>query len=560
MNRKKCAVLLIAATTCLVFLGCSQKKDAEDSVADAMAGILTEYMPDATPEQGDWLMLQLSAEMPHLNPITSTDAYATWVQMWVFDTLLDRDPITLESLPYAAESWEISEDHLQYTFHLRKDIVFSDGVPATANDVKFAFDMLMDPKVDAPHLRSYFNDITACEVLDDYTVRFTCNKPYYRHLVMLGDLYVIPRHIYGEGDFNNHPNNRAPVGSGMYMMESWETGQKITLTRNPHYWRTKETRQPYFDKVVYSIITDDNTAFQVLSRGDLDFLAMPAETFMRRANTKKIKAQFNRFAYSRPAYSYIGWNLRKPMFSDKTTRLALTMLMDRQTICDKIYYGQAQVIPGNFMPGTPEYNNAIKPVPFDPSQAAELLEKAGWKHGNDGILERDGVRFSFEVGTTIQNPIAEKILTIYKEELARVGIELVIRPMEWASLLERVDKREFDAILMSWMMPPDPDPYQVWHSSQADAGSNYIGYVNEESDRIIEEARTEFDREKRIALYYRFQEILYDEQPYLFLLTPKSLVAADKRIEGMRVYPFGFGTPEYQREWFVPKSLQRYGK
>jgi len=559
--KRRSTVLLLSIVACLIAFGCSQKKSETPSRAtEDMDDILTEYMPDVSPEQGDYLMLHLPAEMPHLNPLTSSDAYASEALAWIFDVLLDRDPVTLESLPHLATSWEISEDHLQYTFHLRQDVVFSDGEPLTADDVKFTYDMLMDPKVDAPHLRSYFNEVTTCEVVDDYTVRFTCSKPYYLHLVMLGGLPIMPKHIYGEGDFNNHPNNRAPIGSGMYMFESWETGQKVTLTRNPHYWEQAINGRPNFDKIVFAIITDDNTAFQVMSRGDIDFMKMPAETFMRRANTEKFKEQFNRFAFSRPAYNYIGWNLRKPMFADKTTRLALTMLMDRQLICDEIYYGQAQVIAGNFMPNTPEHNNDIQPVPFDPEQAAKLLAEAGWKPGGNGILERDGMRFSFEVGTTIQNPVAEKVLTVYKEELARVGVELVIRPMEWASLLDRVDKREFDAILMGWYMTPDPDPYQVWHSSQADSGSNYIGFINEESDRIIEEAREEFDRDKRIALYHRFQEILYEEQPYLFLLAPKALAAGDKRIYGIRTYPFGLDAPEYQRYWFVPQSLQRYGK
>ena len=557
MKKEACMVMSLTAAVFLIAFSCSQKKsDTPSRATEDMGDILTAYMPDATPEQGDWLMLHLPAEMPHLNPLTSSDAYASEALAWIYDSLLDRDPETLENLPNAATSWEISDDHLQYTFHLRKDMAFSDGEPLTAADVKFTYDMLVDPAVDAPHLRSYFNDITSCEAVDDYTVRFTCSKPYYRHLVMLGGLQIMPRHIYGEGDFNNHPNNRAPIGSGMYMLESWETGQRITLTRNPHYWGTQEKGWPHFDKIVYAIITDDNTAFQVMSRGDIDFMAMPAEMFMRRANTEKFKEQFNRFAYARPAYNYIGWNLRKPMFADKTTRRALTMLLDRQLICDEIYYGQAQVISGNFMPNTPEHNTTLTPVPFAPQQATVLLEQAGWKTGKDGILERDGVQFSFEVGTTNQNPVAEKVLTIYMEELARVGIKLVIRPMEWASLLERVDKREFDAILMGWSMPPDPDPYQVWHSSQADAGSNYIGFINEETDQLIEEARVEFDRDRRIALYHRFQEILHEEQPYLFLLAPKALTAADKRIHGIQIYPFGLD----QRDWFVPKSMQRYGK
>ena len=550
-NKTGRTTLLIAAL--IVFsAGCGGPHRGDSDMGE----ILTEYGTEGPPEPGDWLMLNIPAEMPHLNPLTNSDYYATTVLDWIFDTLLDRDPETMENLPNAAKGWEISDDHLVYTFHLRDDVKFSDGTPMTAADVKFSFDKVMDPKVDAPHLRNYFEDITGCEEVDTHTVRFTCNKPYYRHLVMIGGLYIIPRHIYGEGDFNNHPNNRAPVGSGRYALEGWETGQRVTLARNPHYWGAKEQDGPWFDKIVYAIITDETAAFQVLARGDLDFMGLRPELFIRRGNTPRFQEQFNRFAYSRPAYNYIGWNLRKPLFKDKQTRKALAMLLDRELIRDEIYYGQAEIIAGNFMPGTPEHNNALQPVAFDPEGARALLAEAGWKDTDtDGILDRDGVAFRFDAATTNQNPVAESVLTVFMEELARVGIQLTIRPMEWASLIDRVDKREFDAILMGWSMPPDPDPYQVWHSSQVDAGSNYIGFVNEESDRLIEAARVSFDQDERIALYRRFQEILHEEQPYLFLLAPKVLAAGDKRLHGIRVYPFGID----QREWFVPKALQRYG-
>lgn len=552
---KSCGLTIVLALSGMG-VGCSGGGGQEDTAPD-LSDVLAEYKPDAIPESGDWLMLHLPAEMPHLNPLTSSDYYASTVLAWVFDTLLDRDPATLDNLPMAAASWEISEDHLTYTFHLRNDIRFSDGVPLTAHDVKFTYDKLMDPSIDAPHLRSYFVDVVACEVLDDFTVRFSCSKPYYRHLVMIGGMSILPRHLFAEGDFNNHPNNRNPIGSGMYMIERWETGRQLVLTRNPHYEGRCPKGRPYFDKIIYSIILDDNAAFQVLSRGDLDFISMNPELFVRRANTPRFRERFNRFSYFRPAYNYVGWNLRKPLFRDKETRTALTLLMDRELIRDRIYYGQALVIHGNFMPGSPEHHDGISPLPFDPDRARKLLAQAGWADTNgDGLLDREGVPFRFETLLTIQNPVAEKILTVYKEELARVGIELIIRPMEWASLLERVDKREFDSILMGWSMPPDPDPHQVWHSSQSEAGSNYIGFINEESDVLIEAARTEFDRDKRISLYRRFQEILHEEQPYLFLLAPKVLAAGDKRIEGIRMYPFGLD----QRDWFVPTPLQRYGK
>ncbi|MBW7862780.1 MAG: hypothetical protein GX580_04355 [Candidatus Hydrogenedens sp.] len=550
------ALLAVTFLSLALFSGCGGPKPASEAGDGAVPSGLTEYMPEAAPEQGDWLLLRLPTEMPHLNPLTSTDYYSGKVLDYIFDGMLIRNPVTLEMEPWVAESYEVSEDHLVYTFHLRKDVVFSDGAPLTAQDVKFTFDRLKDPAVDAPHLRNYIADITSVEVVDDYTVRFTCDKPYYLHAVVIGGMYIIPKHIYGVGDFNNHPNNRAPVGSGLYVLESWATGREVVLSRNTRFWGAAEKGLPHFDKIKFIAITDDNAAFQVLARGDMDAMRLLPEDWVRRANTPKFTERFNRFTTGRPAFNYIGWNTRKPQFSDRETRRALAMLMNRNQIITEIYQGLAMPVVAGFMPGTPENNGSLVPISFDPAGAAALLGQAGWLDSNgDGTLDRDGTEFRFDAFITNQNPVAEKILTLYKEELARAGIELVIRPMEWASLLDRVDKRDFDVILMAWMMTPDPDPYQIWHSSQAEKGSNYVGFVNEEADRLVEAARVSFDRNERIRLYHRFQEILYGEQPYLFMMAPKELMAVDKRIQGIRGHLFGME----EREWFAPRALQRYG-
>ena len=555
------AILIILMAGVFVLSGCGGSPSSGSSGGSAhLSAGLTEYGTDVPPEQGDWLIRRLPAEMPHLNPLTSSDAYATIVMDRIFDSLLFRDPMTLELKPSVATEWTVSDDHLVYTFKLRTDVTFSDGVPLTAHDVKFTFDKLMDPTTDAPHLRNYFKDVTDCEVVDDHTVRFTCDQPYYLHTVILGLNYIMPKHIYGEGDFNNHPNNRNPIGSGMYVLEKWETGLQVVLARNERYWGAAETGMPHFDKIILEIILDDNAAFQKLSRGDLDMMGLRAEDWVRRADTPRFKMQFNKFAYNRPAFSYIGWNQRRPVFEDKRVRRALTMLLDRETIINEIYYGFAEVISGGFMPGTPEAHPDIVPLPFDPLAAEALLDEAGWVDSNgDSIRDKDGIPLRFEVFTTNQNPVAEKILTLYQEELKRHGIRLVIRQMEWASLLERVHGRDFDAMMMGWAMTPDPDPYQIWHSSQSEAGSNYIGFNNPEADDLIERARISFDKDERVRLYRRFHEIQHEEQPYTFLLTSKALLAMDKRVHNFRTYPFGLFS-EFDQNWFVPKALQRYGQ
>ncbi|MCA1901455.1 MAG: peptide-binding protein [Candidatus Hydrogenedens sp.] len=537
----------------LLIAGCMPSVDGPVGNEPSSTG-LTEFGVGEAPAQGDWLITRLSAEMPHLNPITSTDAYSTLVLAWIFDSLLDRNPQTLELIPRVAHHWDVSEDHLSYTFYLRQDVCFSDGHPLSAKDVKFTFDKLMDPTTDAPHLKNYYMDVETCEVLDNYTVRYHCKKPYYQHAVMLGLLEILPEHIYGKGDFNNHPNNRKPIGSGPYILAEWQTGLQLVLSRNPNYWR-KDEGQPYFDRIIYQIILDDNSAFLKLRRNDLDYMAIRPEDWMRRAQSETFQKQFNIFMYPRPAYNYIGWNLRREVFKEKTVRHALTLLLNREQIIKRLYYGMAEPINTPFMPGTPEYHNGVRPWTYNPEEAKKLLDASDWiDHNGDSIRDKNGTDLAFEIMTTNSNPIAEKILTVYQEDLSRAGIRMQIRQMEWASLLERVDSRNFDAVLMGWQMPPDPDPYQVWHSSQAEKGSNYVGFINEEADQLIEQARVCFDRDKRIQLYRRFQEIVNDEQPYTFLMAPKAIIAVDKRVHGIRIYPFGV----YEREWFVPQNLQKY--
>lgn len=504
------------------------------------------------PVDGGWLIYNLPAEMENLNPFTSQDAYSARLNEAIFDTLLDRDPATLELIPELAESWEIGDDKLTYTFTLREGLRYSDGEPLTVNDVKFSFDTIKDPTVNAPQMRNYFQDVQTCEVLDDRRVKFTCDKPYFKHLSVLGSLEIIPQHIYGTGDFNTHPNNRNPIGSGPYKLERWTTGQEVVLVRNENYWGEK----PHILRRVYKIITNDEAAFQVLQRGELDLLGMRPEMWVTRTTDPDFEERFYKLKYYTPSYYYIGWNLRRPQFQDKLVRRALTMLLDRQSILDSIYYGFGRVTTGSFFFEEPEYNKEVQPWPFDPAGAQELLSQQGWVDTDgDGVREKDGVPLRFEFLVVNDSVTAEQIATVYQEELKRAGVDMSIRQLEWATFLESVKKHNFDAATLAWSLSPDPDPYQVWHSSQTVVdGSNSVGFENAEADQIMEAARQEFDRDKRIQMYHRFHEILHEEQPYTFLFVPMALVALDKRFKDVSVYPYGLEP----LEWWVPTELQRY--
>ncbi|MFA6242332.1 MAG: peptide-binding protein [Candidatus Hydrogenedentales bacterium] len=550
-------LLLFAAAVA----GCGQAGD-EKLISRGLTPLnsLVSEATNDSPVDGDWIVFRLPAEPGHLNILLDTaDSYGNQVCSTIFETLLERDNRTMEWKPLLAESWEISDDHLSYTFHVRKDATFSDGAPITAQDVKFTLDLIQNPANETADLRNYYQDVTSTELLDDYTIRFHCSKPYFRHLDMLGGgIPVYPKHVYAGQDFNKHPNNRLPVGSGQYTFEKWETNRQIVLTRNENYWN--KDRIPHIKKQAFQIITDDDVSFQVLSQEGFDWGETRPEQWVTRMATPEFSDRFYKYSTVAPPgyatnFAYIAWNMRDPRFQDKRVRQALTMLLDRQTILDTIFEGLGQVVSGSESTMTPEYDASIKPWPFDPERAKALLAEAGWADTDgDGILDKDGRKFEFVFLFPEGRKEYVLLATVFKQELEYAGIRMTISPREWASFLESVTKRSFDAMSLSWALPYNTEPYQIWHSTQTEKGSNYPGFKNAEADQILDSIRLEFDRSKRIELNHRLHAILHEEQPYTFLFNRYILYATSKRFRDIYVYSKGAD----QTEWWVPKGLQRY--
>ncbi|MEW6143848.1 MAG: peptide-binding protein [Thermodesulfobacteriota bacterium] len=506
------------------------------------------------PVEGDWLIYHLSAEPATLNPITATDAYEGIITGGnVYETLVKRDNATLELKPLLAESWTISDDKLTYTFKIREGIKWQDGVPFTADDIVYSYKTIMDPKVDAPQLRSYYQEIKDVEAIDEHTVKFTYARPYFLALEFCGGIPIVPRHIFEKGDFNTNPAGRAPVGTGPFRFVKWTTGREIVLEKNPDYWGEK----PHINKIVFRIITDPSVALQVLKREELDVASLTPIQWEMQTGSPDFEKNFDKFSYYTPNYSYIGWNSARPFFSDKRVRRAMTHLVNRELILNKIMFDLGAVVTNPFYINSPEYDKDIKPIPYDPARAKSLLEEAGWTdHDGDGIRDKDGVKFAFEFLIPGGSETGEKIATILKEELDKMGIKMDIRKTEWAVFTTRLNERKFDAVTLAWSMGVESDPYQIWSSTQAESGSNFVGFKNAEADRLIEQARQEFDRQKRIELYRKFSEIVNDQQPYTFLFCRKATVAVAKRFENVTVYPLGVDPIE----WYVPQELHRYAE
>jgi len=503
----------------------------------------------------DWLMNRLPAEPDTLNPLTASDAYAGIIDNYIYEPLVDRNLDTLELYPKLASTWEISADGLVYTFKVRQGVKFQDGVPVTARDFKYCFDRIMDEKVNAPFLRNYYQDIRKAEVLDDYTIKFTYARPYFRALELCGGVQAIPKHLFErDPDFNKSPLGRAPVGTGPYKFVEWVTGQKIVLERNDAYWGQ---HHPQIKRIVFRVINESSSALIELKKRQIDLMDLSPLQWTKQTSSERFKEAFRKEQYYEPNFSYIGWNIRKPFFSDKRVRRAMTMMVDRPTLLKNLLFGLGIVVTGEAYVKSPYYDTAIQPWPYDPEGAKKLLDEAGWiDHDGDGIRDKDGVPFKFEFLIPSSSIFANQLGTVLKEELKKAGIVMEIRSLEWATFSKLVDGREFDAMAMGWSLSVETDPYQLWHSSQMGKGSNYVGFKNDEADRIIVEARRTFDRDKRIALLKRFHHILHDEQPYTFLFCQPSLVAISRRFGNVIIHNLGIEP----KEWSAPKQALSIGR
>ncbi|HEY7168891.1 MAG TPA: peptide-binding protein [Candidatus Binatia bacterium] len=568
--------------------GCRSDEPAD--TANAGAPTAAEKNVSKTPVTGDWLILHSLADPEQLNPVTSNDATASEILNYIFESLLTRDPRSLELKPDLAETRPaLSGDKLTYTFKIRKDVHFSDGQPLTGEDVLFSIKVIKCPLVNAPFLRVYFNSVVDARLIDPYQISFVTNEPYFLNESQLGSIQILPRHYYDPdnllknvsvrdllkdpdqlspavkkfADNFNRNFNRNPMGSGPFKFTEWKTGRTVELERDSNYWGKGKAGidQVYLDRLRYRIITNQDAALVTLKSGGLDVLDLSPIQHTRGTGSARFKSEFQKYEYFAPSYSYIGWNNANPIFRDKRVRQAMTYFTDREQMVKSILFGLGEVVESPIFIFRPEYDKSLHHYSFNPQKAMALLKEAGWADTDgDGILDKviDGkkVPFRFEFKIPSASATGKAILLVLQDQLRLYGISASVRELDWTIFLDEVKNHKFDAVLMAWAMPAsEPDEYQVWHSSQAaNKGSNHISYKNARVDQILEQYRREFDEKKRIALYREFQEILNDEQPYTFMFARKTVTAVQRRVHGIQVYPSGLRP----LEWWVPTALQKY--
>lgn len=486
--------------------------------------------PNRSAPQGGILNYNLDAEPESLHPLMGGDLYSTYFKEYVFDYLCVNSDQTWELLPRLAERWEVSKDGLTFTFFLRKDAFFHNGENVTAEDVKFSFEAIREPKHQALNLLPYFEKFKKVDIVDKYTIKFIASETYFQNLTTLcANMPILPKSVYG--DINKSVKmQKEAIGSGPYKLEKYDKAQSITVKKFDKWYgdKTKEWKGYFnFNQVNFRFTKEDNIMIERLKKGDLDFAYMNTESFKKATGAPfGTKVFANKVENSQPkAYGFIGFNFKREIFQSRDTRQALAHLTNRDLINKKFFNGW------NFLATSPVYVKseqapANAAIEFSPKKAQELLTKAGWADSDkNGILDKtiNGQKIEFKVSLIYANKDSEKYWTILKEDAKKAGVEIELKLLEWNSFVKAIDDKNFDMMAMGWGGGDvEDDPKQIWHStSNGKGGSNYISYANPEVDKLIDQARGELDKGKRKDTFKKVYGLIADDVPYIFMFNRK---------------------------------------
>ena len=453
----------------------------------------------------------------------------------------------LKKREYGKAFLPVVEHNPVILFHLRTGVRFHDGHIFDADDVKFTYDAIMDPTNVSPRLPDY-EPVKDVEVLDPLTVRIVYKRLYSPALGtwMMG---ILPEHLLNPAALEDEARrrgldpgtmsirlssfNRQPTGCGPFRFREWKSDRYILLDRFIDYWEGP----PNYREYAYRVIPDMLTQEMEFYAGAVDsYQAQPHQV-----HRLKDDPRFQNFSGLSLGYTYVGYNMRRQPFDDLRVRKALGMAIDVDQIIRYVLYGQGEHITGPFPKQTDFYSHAVKPLPYDPEGALQLLAQAGWKRNKDGWLEKDGKRLEFTLITNQGNPIRKQLLPIVQNSWRKIGVDARTDLLEWAVFIqERVNKLDFDALILGWGMGIEPDLYQIWHSSQTGPYQlNFVGFKNDEADDLIIKIRQEYDRARQVADCHRLHEIIAVEQPYTFLFVRRWTALLDKRIVIMKRDPSG---------------------
>lgn len=427
-------------------------------------------------------------------------------------------------VPDLAESWESTDDLLEYTFRLKDGVTWHDGTPFTADDVVFTVETVLNPENNASG-RANISSISSAEAIDDLTVKFTLNQPFAALPVMLGyNRVIFPKHLWEGLDFASPASYlQNPVGTGPFKFVEQVQGSHLELARYDDYF----AGTPNLDGMVFKVIPDGNNRVAQVVSGDVDFAVIdPPQIDAVEGNENveiRLAPQVN--------YYFFAINHSNPKLQDVRVRQALAYAVDRQAIIDNILQGTGEPATGPINPLLGAYYNPdVKTYEYDMETAASLLAEAGWTKGDDDILTNAaGEKFTLRFNGPSNYPIMVQVITYAQQQYQQLGFDVTLEIVDWPVHLEMYASQQYDLLMQWWITPPDPDLYPHYHTEV----NNRWKYSNAEADELMTRSRAEPDVQKRIEIFHELQALLAEDVPVVYLYYPQEVQAVSTRSKGL---------------------------
>ena len=480
------------------------------------------------------------------SPLLSNTTYDNNVNTLIYSPLILLDENN-EYKPGLAESYDFSEDQKTVTFHLRKDVKWHDGEPFTADDVLFTFMSMADPN----YTGSRFNEISKVEgakdyhdgkadsisgikVIDENTISFTYTEVFAPALSNFSQRGIIPKHIWSKVNISDWENSsdllNKPIGTGPYKLVEFKPDQYVELERNEDYFGGS----PKIEKFVFKV-TNTETELSELAKGDLDVVSL---TSTKEEDFKMLKDAGMKIEEKPSAnYQFMTMNSNKEFFKDKRVRQAITYAINREGMVKSLIGEHGQVMNAPIsLAGWAYPESGLNTYDYSVDKAKSLLSEAGWTD-NNGVLEKDGVKFEVDMLVPTGNKIREQSAPIIQQNLKDVGITVNISTMDIASAMAKTHgEGDYDMGLFGFALEVDPgDADRYWASSIANGSQfNFSNFINTQSDELLDKAAKTIDRNERKELYGQWGKLINEEAPYVFLYSQNYIRAYNPKLEGYK--------------------------
>lgn len=503
--------------------------------------IKSHFQLEEPESMGGQLIHTYTSDISTLNPIMTADIYSGLVIGFMFEGLVGTSVIDGSVVPSGiADSWEIAEDGITYTFHLNPNATWQDGTPVTADDVVFTFDAVLAENSPSVRKATVEEFLAEYRKVDDLTFEMVALQ---QSAVFLDNtalqFAIMPRHIWEDipiDEWAGDPGSTGQdvsrvVGSGAFRFVEWTLGSQVVLEKNPDYW--DKDNIPYLDQYIFNVVEDTNTQIASLQSGETDVAGVSATRIdaLRESNPE---LQFNEVDSASFTYYILNQDeASNDRFNDVRLRQALQYALDRDTFVETIMNGYALRADGTQPVLSPAHDpsrvNTI--YDFDPDKARSLLEDAGWVPGEDGIREKDGERLSFEMMYTETAAIYDQGIPFIQQYWRDVGVEMIPAAMPFPTLLERINAGNYETAVLGFSWGYDGLQGEMFRCSATPPnGFNWQRYCNERYDELDEQAQSELDDERRIDLIIEASNIANDDAAVGVIEFDKSIIGASPRV------------------------------